>query len=242
MCAVFLAVTEIASRHSFVLNLMYQLAEDVWMLPAVPPYAINAYLLGDVLIDAGVRLSTNWLLWQLRGRKLALHALTHAHPDHQGASHAICQQRNIPLWCGTSDADALERAEVRELLPPLLGNRLLDWVVSGPPHPVARRLAEGDAVGTFTVIATPGHTPGHISFWRERDRVLIAGDVLRNMNSLTLLPELGLPYDRFTCDQVQNCASVQKIAALRPELVCFGHGPPLRDPARLAAFAAQLPT
>jgi len=215
---------------------MRELAADVWMLPAVPPYAINAYLIGDVLIDAGVRWSTNWLLWQLRRRELRLHALTHVHPDHQGASHAICQGRNIPLWCGVQDANALERGEVRALLPPLLGNRLLDWAMSGPPHPVAHPLAEGDAVGAFTVIATPGHTPGHISFWRERDRVLILGDVLRNMNSLTLLPELGLPYNRFTCDMAQNRASLRKIAALRPRLVCFGHGPPLRDSAQLADF------
>ena len=43
---------------------------------------------------------------------------------------------------------------------------------TGPPHPVSRRLGEGDEVGSFMVIETPGHTAGHISFWREADRML----------------------------------------------------------------------
>ncbi|MBC8161810.1 MAG: MBL fold metallo-hydrolase [Roseiflexaceae bacterium] len=220
---------------------MRELAPQVWMLPLVPPYAINAYLLGDVLVDAGVRATTPWLLHQLRGHQLGLHVLTHAHPDHQGGSRAVCQRFGIPLWCGAQDAVAMEHGEVRALLPPLLANRLLDRLMSGPAQPLARRLMPGDHVGDFVALATPGHTPGHTSFWRERDRVLILGDVLRNMDSLTLLPGLGEPYARFTCDIAQNRASIRLVAALRPKLICFGHGPPLHDPDAIAVFAAGLP-
>lgn len=219
---------------------MRELAPGVFALPGFPPYSINAYLIGDVLVDAGVRQSRWSLLRQLRGRTIRLHVLTHAHPDHQGASHAVCTELGVPLWCGERDANAMEIGEVPALLPPLLSNRLLDWAVSGPAHPVARRLREGDIVGDFEVIETPGHSPGHISYWRERDRVLILGDVLRHQNPLTFMTELGEPYSFFTCDVALNRASIRKVAALRPQLVCFGHGPPLRDSAQLEAFAASL--
>ena len=46
----------------------------------------------------------------------------------------------------------------------------------------------------------------------------------------------------FTPDPAANRASIRRLAALEPAVVCFGHGPPLRDPGRLAAFAAALPT
>jgi glyoxylase-like metal-dependent hydrolase (beta-lactamase superfamily II) len=113
------------------------------------------------------------------------------------------------------------------------------WV--GPPHPVARVLVEGDDVAGFTVLETPGHSPGHVAYWRESDRVLILGDVLNNMNLLTGIPGLHEPPAAFTPDPPRNRASARRLAELRPRLSCFGHGPPLRDPGRLADFVAQLP-
>jgi hydroxyacylglutathione hydrolase len=65
----------------------------------VCPGRSNAYLAGDVLIDAGCRQSTGRILKQLDGHQVTAHALTHAHPDHQGASHHVCDQLGIPFWC-----------------------------------------------------------------------------------------------------------------------------------------------
>src|SRR5580704_4219474 len=87
---------------------MKQLADDIYVLEGFPPYAINVYLLGDVLIDAATRFASRRILRRLRGRKVSIHALTHAHPDHQGASHAICERLGIPLWCGEADIPAME--------------------------------------------------------------------------------------------------------------------------------------
>jgi glyoxylase-like metal-dependent hydrolase (beta-lactamase superfamily II) len=112
------------------------------------------------------------------------------------------------------------------------------WI--GPPHPVARALHEGDEVAGFVVLETPGHTRGHISFWRESDRVLILGDVLVNMNLITGITGLHEPLAFATPDPARNRESILRIAALEPSLVCFGHGPPLRDPRKLADFAASL--
>ena len=90
------------------------------------------------------------------------------------------------------------------------------------------------------MIDSPGHTHGHIGLWRESDRALIAGDVLLGMNPLTLAPGPYKRVDAFHANLRQNQESITKLAALEPNSVCFGHGPPLRNAAEpLAAFAQE---
>jgi glyoxylase-like metal-dependent hydrolase (beta-lactamase superfamily II) len=218
------------------------LADGLYLLRGSPPNAINVYLLGDVLIDAATRRAERRILRQIAGREVTAHALTHAHPDHQGASHAICERLGIPLWCGTGDVAAMETpGGIAASQPPGVLNRLQARYWTGPPHPVARALREGDEVTGFHVLEVPGHSPGHVAYWRESDRTLILGDVLNNMNLLSGVPGLHEPPRVFTPDPQRNRASARRLAALEPELVCFGHGPPLRDPGELARFIARLP-
>jgi hydroxyacylglutathione hydrolase len=221
---------------------MQQLAEDVHQLKGWPRNTINVYLLDDVLVDAATRQAEKRIARQIAGRTVAAHALTHVHPDHQGSSHAICERLGIPLWCGSADVPAMEvPGNVIARGAPRLISRLQKRFWVGPPHPVARALSEGDEVAGFTVLETPGHTPGHLSYWRERDRVLIAGDVLVNVNFSTGVTGLHEPLAFATPDPTRNRASARRLAELRPALVCFGHGPPLRDPGKLAEFVAGLP-
>jgi hydroxyacylglutathione hydrolase len=221
---------------------MRELAAEVFMLRGMPPNAINVYLLGDVLVDAATRQGERRIMRQLAARRLSAHALTHAHPDHQGSSHAICQRLGIPLWCGQGDVPAMEApGGVAASNPPTWATFVQRHFWVGPPHPVARALVEGDEVAGFTVLETPGHSPGHVAYWRESDRALILGDVLNNMNLLTGIPGLHEPPAAFTPDPPRNRASARRLGELRPRLACFGHGPPLRDPGKLADFIARLP-
>ena len=87
----------------------------------------------------------------------------------------------------------------------------------------------------------PGHSPGHVAYWRESDRVLIAGDVLNGMNLITGIPGLHEPPNAFTTDPAQNRESARRLAALEPSLVVFGHGPPLRDTRKFVDFVNGLP-
>jgi glyoxylase-like metal-dependent hydrolase (beta-lactamase superfamily II) len=210
-----------------------QLAEDVWQLAGFPRNGVNVYVIGDVLIDAGTALDRRRILKQLRGRRIAAHALTHAHPDHYGASHAVCETLGIRLWCGAGDVEAVEAGK---LVAP--GGRMLPG-----PHavPVARALREGDEVAGFTVLDTPGHSPGHVSYWREADRTLLCGDVMWGWHPFVLRGPIREPLGLLTPDPRRNRESARRIAALEPSLVCFGHGPPLRDPAKLSAAVAKLP-
>jgi glyoxylase-like metal-dependent hydrolase (beta-lactamase superfamily II) len=230
-----------------------ELADGVYQLDGFPPDLLNVYLIGDVLIDAASRYDGGRILKQLRGREVTAHALTHAHPDHLGSSHEVCQRLNLDFWVGAADAPTAEdpgahAADVfrnpftgGRLLPPNPFLRLLLAAQAGPGHPVARTLKEGDDVGGFTVLETPGHTPGHVAFWRESDRVLIAGDVVWNFRFLVGLPGMTEPLPISTPDPARNRASARRLAELEPALVCFGHGPPLRDTAKFAEFVSRLP-
>ena len=92
---------------------MKQLADGVWQLSGFPPNAINVFVIEDVLIDASTRYATRRILRQVDGHRIAAHALTHAHPDHQGASHNVCERLGIPFWVGEADADAAETPGAR---------------------------------------------------------------------------------------------------------------------------------
>ena len=222
---------------------MKELAPDVWQLKGLIPNAVNVYLIGDVLIDAGGKPDKRLILKELRGREVKAHALTHAHPDHQGASHAVCTELGIPFWVGEDDVDAAENPElIKQRQPQKPINKLMYALFTGPGHKVDRALREGDDVAGFRVLDTPGHAAGHVAFWRESDRVLIAGDVLNTWHPFLLKPGLREPPTYFTPDPALNRQSIKKLAALDPSLLCVGHGPPSRDPAKLKALADSLPS
>jgi hydroxyacylglutathione hydrolase len=218
---------------------MKQIAEDLYLLRGFPPNGINVYLMGDVIVDAATRRADRRILKQVNGHHVAAHALTHVHPDHQGASKAICERLGIPLWCGEHDVRAMESGDMGQQ--DVWLNRLIDRVWAGPPYHVSRALREGDEVAGFEVLDVPGHSPGHVAYWRESDRVLVLGDVLNGMNLFTGTPGLHEPPQVFTSDVARNRESARRLATLEPKVVCFGHGPPLRDTREFVNFIELLP-
>lgn len=220
---------------------MKQLADDLYQLRGFPPNAINVFLMGDVIVDAASRHAGRRILRQVEGRPVAAHALTHAHPDHQGASKEICTKLGIPYWVPEGDVPVAETADWAAHQETTPQNRVTRAIFGGPGHPVDRVLHEGDEVAGFQVLDVPGHTDGHVAFWREADRALVLGDVLNNMNTVTGMPGLHDPPRFFTPDPVRNRESARRLAALEPALVCFGHGAPLRDTRKFVEFVSSLP-
>src|SRR3954447_6161360 len=115
---------------------MRELAPGVWQVSGRPRNAINVYLVEDVLIDAATRRAPKRILGQLQGREVSAHALTHAHPDHQGASSAVCDRLGIPYWVGEGDVPLAEDLdEMRASQAPHPLNRMIMryWVGPAPP-------------------------------------------------------------------------------------------------------------
>jgi len=209
--------------------------DDVFRIVLPPLRHMNAYLVGDVLVDAGLGLHAHGILKALRGRRVTTHVVTHAHGDHVGGSKKVSDAFGVPVWCGPGDVDAVQSGKPAAASP-------LQARFRWKPVDVARELHEGDEVGPgFTVLDVAGHSPGQVALWRERDRTLICADVFLNLEFYTALPGLHEPPRLFNWDPARNRDCARRLAALEPQLALFGHGQPLRDPAKLQAFADSLP-
>jgi hydroxyacylglutathione hydrolase len=218
---------------------MRRVAEDVFQIALSPRDGVNAYLLGEVVVDAGTKGAGRRLVRALQGHAVGAHALTHAHADHAGGSKRVVDAFEVPVWVGERDRADVESG--RPLNADSWAKPLMGRLTRYRPVVVARSLREGDVVGPgFLVLETPGHSPGHVSYWRESDRTLVCGDVLFNMSIATTTRGLHEPPAMFTPDPARNRDSARRLAALEPELVLFGHGPPLRDPAMLKEFVDAL--
>jgi glyoxylase-like metal-dependent hydrolase (beta-lactamase superfamily II) len=204
---------------------------------------------GHTLIDASIAPSGPKILKEVArsGRdpaRIRRILVTHAHPDHVGGLPAVRAATGAQVITSAQEQPVVEgRAPIaqppRESLGPL-ARLMLPPPTTLPATPVDRVVADGEliaeAMGGLVAVHTPGHAPGHLAFWQPQRRVLFCGDVIFR------LPRIGLPFAAFTVDMDENRRSVARLAALGPELVCFGHGVPLRRDAaaRLRAFAASV--
>lgn len=220
---------------------MKQVAPGIWRLSEFPRPIINIYLAGDVLIDAGRRWDTGRIRKQTADRDLSMIALTHVHPDHQGAAREICIERGIPLGCHVDDVDAMEgRRPVQETHSGNFWNRLIRKIWEGPPYEVEHPFEAGERIAGFEVVHAPGHARGEVIFWRPSDRVAICGDVVRNMSYATTLPGVREPPEIFTYDVAENRRSIRKLADLEPALTLPGHGPEIRGWEEIDALARSV--
>ena len=195
----------------------------------------NAYLVGDVLVDAGTKKHPAKVLAGVAGREVRALLVSHAHPDHAGGAGGVIEALGVPAWASEPDAPCVERGEAS------VNSSILKRFGKARPVPLQRRLRDGDEVAAgFRVLATPGHTPGHVSLWREEDRALLAIDAIFNINPVTRRRALQLGPRIFIADRDAAVATVKRLAEMEPAVVYFGHGAPLRDPAALRAFADAL--
>jgi hydroxyacylglutathione hydrolase len=225
---------------------MREIAPDVFHIPVMPRNGVNTYLVGDVLVDTGLRTSAGKIKEAVGNRKLKAIALTHAHGDHGGSARKLSNELGLPVWVGAADREAAETGKVVAKSPyNKPGLSLVAGAMGNMPSvPIARDLREGDELAAgFTVLDTPGHSPGHVSFWRESDRVLICADVFFNMNLLTTVPGLRQPPGPLTVDPALNRRSERRLAGLEPAIAGFGHGPVIEGDAaaQMSRLVALLP-
>jgi glyoxylase-like metal-dependent hydrolase (beta-lactamase superfamily II) len=225
---------------------MREIAPEVFHLPVLPRDGVNTYVVGDVLVDTGIRTSAGKIKEAIGEREIRAIALTHAHGDHGGSARKLAADWGVPVWVGAADREAAETGKVVAKSPyDKPGLSLIAGAMGNMPGvSIARDLREGDELAAgFTVLDTPGHSPGHVSFWRESDRVLLCADVFFNMHLITTVPGLRQPPGPFTVDPAENRRSERRVAELEPAVAGFGHGPVIEQDtaAKLARFVATLP-
>ncbi|HYH51241.1 MAG TPA: MBL fold metallo-hydrolase [Acidimicrobiia bacterium] len=130
--------------------------------------------------------------------------VTHKHPDHAGSLAAVLgAASNATAWAGEADIASIES-----------------------PRPL-EAAADGAEVFGLRIVATPGHTPGHISVFDPGAKLLVSGDAINNG------PDgVAGPNPQYTADMPTAKASVKKLAGLPFETILFGHGDPVQNAGR----------
>lgn len=215
---------------------------------------VNFYVIQDqptgtwVLVDAGLK----WSAAKIRnmatelfgeGSKPAAIILTHGHFDHIGALATLIEEWNVPVYAHSLEVPYLTGQSSYPPADPTVGGGLIaamSWMYPKGPINVRdyiRPLPNDNSIPGLTewkYIHTPGHSPGHISLFREADRVLIAGDAFATTKAESAVYTLGNikhlsgPPKYFTCNWASAELSVNKLAALDPEIAATGHGRPMR--------------
>lgn len=222
-------------------------ADGVWRIKQGFPLSVNAYLVaegdGVAVFDAGIKPMGPKLheaADSLGGATRVI--LGNAHADHRGGAKAI----GAPVQC-----HADERADVEgdggahyfdfsKLPPPTrwLTPRMMSAWDDGPLT-VAATVAEGDRVGEFEVVHLPGHGPGCIGLWRDRDRLALTNDCFALFDPN--LPRPGkprVPHPAFNWSTDAARESIRKLAALEPATCWPGHYGPLTGDVRAKLSAA----
>jgi glyoxylase-like metal-dependent hydrolase (beta-lactamase superfamily II) len=197
-----------------------------------------------VLIDAGV-IGTARMISRAAekrfgaGSRPAAIVLTHGHFDHVGAVEDLADKWGVPVYAHEQELPYLDGRMSYPPPDPTVGGGLmaaLSTFFPRGPIDLGSRLktlpADGSVPGMpgWRWIPTPGHTPGHVSLWREADRTIIAGDAFITTRQESAYaaakqePEMHGPPMYYTPDWESAKASVQRLAALEPELAVTGHG------------------
>ena len=222
---------------------MQQIATDVSTFTGL--IAGRVYALHDTdgltIVDASIGSAGPKILAQLakmgyKPSDVKRILITHAHPDHVGSLPYLQKETNAEVWCHALEKPVIQGEASIARRPS--GLRPPDTKV--PPTPVHRTLADGEMLpilGGLQVVHTPGHAPGHLSFFQPQRRLLIVGDVIFRL----FFNRLTLPLAMLTVDMDEDKRSIRKLMALKPESLLFGHGDPILEKAteQLDAFAKR---
>jgi glyoxylase-like metal-dependent hydrolase (beta-lactamase superfamily II) len=228
----------------------FSVAPDVWGLKDI---MVNMYMIYSpaernwFLIDTGLKWSApkirkmaDDIFWP--DTRPAAIILTHGHFDHVGSVAALADEWRVPVYAHIMEVPYLTDLSSYPPPDPNAGGGLftaISWMFPNQAINIAEHIRplpdDGSIPGLpeWKYIYTPGHSPGHISLFRESDGVLLAGDAFvttRQESLFSVLKQkekLSGPPRYFTCDWQKAAESVSKLADLEPEVVATGHGKPM---------------
>jgi glyoxylase-like metal-dependent hydrolase (beta-lactamase superfamily II) len=223
-------------------------APGVWRLKDL---FVNVFIIQNregtewILVDTGLKSSAPRIkafvknLFGSPGSRPKAILLTHAHFDHRGSLLQLAEEWGVPVYCHHQERPYLTGQCSYPPADPAVGGglmALLSFVYPKGPINVEDHLQELPEDGTVPELDdwkwmhTPGHTPGHISLFREEDGVLVAGDALVTTMQESVLAVItqkkyvGGPPKYFTPDWGAAARSARELAALEPNVIATGHG------------------
>ncbi|MFN2457342.1 MAG: MBL fold metallo-hydrolase [Chitinophagaceae bacterium] len=242
------SLTKKALSENLISRNVFAVAPGVWRMKDI---FVNVFIIQNidgtnwVLVDAGLKTSAPKIKnmgMEVFGSssKPSSIILTHGHFDHVGSLQKLAGEWGVPVY-----AHRMELAYLtgKSSYPPpdstVGGGMMATMSFLYPKGPIdigqiVRELPEDGSIPElpgWKWLHTPGHTNGHISLFREEDKVLIAGDAVVTTNAqsaiaavFTQKEELNGPPRYLTTDWGLAAKSVKSLAALKPEVVASGHG------------------
>lgn len=239
--------TESATEERKLGNNAWVVAPGVWRLKDI---FVNVYIIQDreatgyIMVDAGLKTTAGKirsLVAELfgNGSKPRAIVMTHAHFDHRGSLIELAEEWGVPVYCHHMERPYLTGQSSYPPADPSVGGgvmALMSFAYPRVPINAGQYLSELPGDGSIPEleewrwIHTPGHTPGHISLFREKDGVLLAGDAFVTTMQESLISVatqaklVSGPPKYFTPDWGAAARSVKELAALEPNVIATGHG------------------
>ena len=226
-----------------------RIAPDVGWLPIS---FVNVFFVGHpggrwVLIDTGIPGRADQIIDAAQARfgggtRPEGIILTHGHFDHAGSALPLAEKWDVPIYAHRREFPFLTGRSSYPPADPTIGGAMafLSRFMPSRPPDLSSRLRELpnelSMMPGWKWISTPGHSPGHVSFFRSSDRILLDGDAFATMNMdswtglLSGRQELARAGAPFNYDWEMSRESVRKLANLRPNVVACGHGIPMSAP------------
>jgi glyoxylase-like metal-dependent hydrolase (beta-lactamase superfamily II) len=231
---------------------VYEVTPDLSLLQLS---IVNVYFYGEqggadrgwALIDAGMAFSRGSIvrtaaeLFGANSRPAAI-VLTHGHFDHVGALPALADLWDAPVYAHELELPYLTGRSSYPPPDPTVGGGAMSFLsrlYPRGPIDLGDRVRPLPADGTvpgmpgWRWVHTPGHTPGHVSFFRDEDRALVVGDAfvtVKQESALAVLSQrqqVRRPPAYYTTDWDMALESVKTLARLHPEVAATGHGLPM---------------